>query len=41
MMTVIICFFIYHIGKEMGKHKRNQEILDNINKLNKKKDESN
>tara|TARA_Y100001963_G_scaffold155164_1_gene245599 strand:+ start:5835 stop:5957 length:123 start_codon:yes stop_codon:yes gene_type:complete len=38
MSTIIISYFVYHIGKEVGRKKRTKEILENINKLNKNKD---
>jgi hypothetical protein len=38
IITIIITFLVYHIGKEVGRDKRTKEILDNIDKLNKKKE---
>ena len=36
MTTIIVSYFVYHVGKQVGINKRNKQILDNINKLNKK-----
>ena len=38
LTTIIVTFFVYHLGKEVGINKRTKEILDNIDKLNKNKD---
>ena len=38
LTTIVICFFVYHVGKEVGRTNRTKEILDNIDKLNKNKD---
>ena len=39
LTTIIITFLVYHIGKEVGRDKRNKEILENIDKLNKKEND--
>ena len=38
MTTIIVSYFVYHVGKQVGINKRNKQMIDNINKLNKNKD---
>ena len=33
MTTIIVSYFVYHIGKQVGINKRNKELLNNINKF--------
>ena len=39
MTTIIVSYFVYHVGKQVGINKRNKQILDNINKLNKEEND--
>jgi hypothetical protein len=37
MTTIIVSYFVYHVGKQVGINKRNKELLNNINKFDKEK----
>jgi len=39
MSTIVVSYLVYHIGKQVGINKRNKQILENINKLNKKEND--